>query len=210
MNLYQRRLDGAGGYERLSRFVGGQQPQAWTGDGSGLVFTQAAIGQNQQLFVAPLDSVDAADSLALGVGRKAHPSVSPDGAWLAYASDGTGRTEVYVRRFDGTGPGTQVSTDGGHEPIWGAGGETLYFRDYSGDRIFRTSLRLDGEVASVAEEPELVLHDRLMEGRLVSKNYDFDPVAMRFLVVREPLPPRALHLEIVLGFLRVVEAAVGN
>lgn len=56
--------------------------------------------------------------------------LSPDGRWLAYASDETGRTEVYVRPFPDTrGAKYTVSRDGGAEPLWSPSGRELFFRD---------------------------------------------------------------------------------
>ena len=54
--------------------------------------------------------------------------LSPDGQWLAYMSDETGRYEVYVRRFAGGGGRWQVSTTGAFEPHWSPDGRSLYYR----------------------------------------------------------------------------------
>ena len=53
--------------------------------------------------------------------------VSPDGRWLAYASDVSGRKEIYVRPFRSSGADWQVSTDGGSRPRWARDGSELYF-----------------------------------------------------------------------------------
>ena len=54
------------------------------------------------------------------------PRVSPDGRWLAYLSDESGRHEVYVRAFPGTGPRVQVSMNGGGEPVWADESRLIY------------------------------------------------------------------------------------
>jgi len=54
--------------------------------------------------------------------------VSPDGRWLAYVSEVSGRPEVYVRPFPGPGPRVQVSQEGGVEPRWAHNGRELFFR----------------------------------------------------------------------------------
>ncbi|HJS48273.1 MAG TPA: hypothetical protein VJ773_09835, partial [Gemmatimonadales bacterium] len=57
------------------------------------------------------------------------PALSPDGRWLAYVSNESGRNEVYLRPFPDTRSGKwQLTTDGGTEPIWGAGGRQLFLR----------------------------------------------------------------------------------
>ena len=55
------------------------------------------------------------------------PAFSRDGRWLAYASDESGRFEVYVQRFPGPGEKIVVSTGGGTEPVWARTGRELYY-----------------------------------------------------------------------------------
>lgn len=57
------------------------------------------------------------------------PALSPDDRWLAYASNESGRYEVYVRRYQKSGSAVQVSQDGGTEPTWSSDGRRIYFRD---------------------------------------------------------------------------------
>ena len=56
-------------------------------------------------------------------------SFSPDGRWLAYQSDESGRPEIYVQPFPGPGRKWQVSTDGGVFPIWAPDGREIFYRD---------------------------------------------------------------------------------
>lgn len=53
---------------------------------------------------------------------------SPDGRWLAFVSDESGRAEVYIQPFPGPGPKTPVSNEGGLQPVWGKSGRELYYR----------------------------------------------------------------------------------
>src|SRR5262249_38880512 len=57
-----------------------------------------------------------------------HGVLSPDGRWLAYDSDESGRPEVYVRPFPALTPKWPISADGGEDPIWSRDGRTLYYR----------------------------------------------------------------------------------
>ncbi|MFL5538042.1 MAG: TolB family protein [Longimicrobiaceae bacterium] len=61
-----------------------------------------------------------------------HPALSPDGRWLAYMSDETGTSEVYVRPFPGPGGRVQVSSGGGAQPRWSPDGRRLYYRPPGG------------------------------------------------------------------------------
>ena len=56
------------------------------------------------------------------------PALSPDGAWIAYTSNRTGRPEVYVERFPGLTDRQPISTDGGAEPLWSRDGRELFYR----------------------------------------------------------------------------------
>jgi hypothetical protein len=62
---------------------------------------------------------------------------SPDGAWIAYNSDETGRFEVYLRRFDGTGAKVQVTNNGARRPLWKGDAHKLYFTSI--DRKFQVA-----------------------------------------------------------------------
>ena len=54
---------------------------------------------------------------------------SPDGRWLAYVSDESGRPEVYVQPYPGPGGKWQISTEGGTEPVWNPNGRELFYRN---------------------------------------------------------------------------------
>ena len=63
------------------------------------------------------------------------PRLSPDGRWLAYQSNESGRFEIYVRPFPGAGARVQVSDGGGTEPVWGRDGRALYYRRDEADVV---------------------------------------------------------------------------
>jgi len=54
-------------------------------------------------------------------------TLSPDGGWVAYGSNASGRLEIYVRAFDGSGSSIRVSTSGGSQPLWGRDGRELFY-----------------------------------------------------------------------------------
>jgi eukaryotic-like serine/threonine-protein kinase len=108
-----------------------------------------------------------------------HPRLSPNGQWLAYQSNETGRFEIYVRPFPGSGARIQVSDNGGTEPIWGRDGRSLYYR--SGDRDIQqvaigTSDGLAIGVRRTAWTGEFLAN-------VTHANYDVAPDG-RFLVIR--------------------------
>lgn len=78
--------------------------------------------------------------------------ISPDGRWLAYVSDQTGRFQVYVREFP-SGTSAAVSTDGGEEPMWSRDGRELYFR--RGPGVYAVTLSSNSDWT--ASPPRLIV-----------------------------------------------------
>jgi serine/threonine-protein kinase len=78
--------------------------------------------------IAPLDSPKAMRAFVATPADEETPRLSPDGKLLAYASDETGRYEVYLRPVAGAGGRLQISAGGGSEPAWAPGGHAIYYR----------------------------------------------------------------------------------
>ena len=95
-------------------------------DGRTVVYglTEEETGTN--LYARPLGGGEP-QAVRTSRGEENFPAFSPDGRWLAYQSDETGRPEIYVEAFPGPGERIQISADGGREPRWAANGE-LFFR----------------------------------------------------------------------------------
>jgi Tol biopolymer transport system component len=78
--------------------------------------------------VAPVESPRAMRSFVATPADEETPRVSPDGKWLAYASDETGSYEIYARPVNGSGGRLLISAGGGAEPVWARDGRSLYYR----------------------------------------------------------------------------------
>jgi serine/threonine-protein kinase len=90
-------------------------------------------------------------------GNDAMPIFSPDGKWLAYASDESGRFDVYVRPFPGPGPARNISVNGGVYPAWSSNGHELLFTELRGTafgNIMVVDYRVSGD-AFVAARPRV-------------------------------------------------------
>ena len=108
---------------------------------------------------------------------KAAARLSPDGRWLAYQSNETGRREVYVQPFPGPGGKRQVSTLGGREPRWARNGQELFYRE--GNKMMVVGVTTTP--IFTASNPRLLFEGRFIDG---AKTYDVAPDGQRFLVVR--------------------------
>jgi Tol biopolymer transport system component len=129
-DLYRRSADLTGSEERLttSRNVTYQLPFAWTRDGK-LVFQQDSPDTKLDIGVVPIDGERTPTLLVRGAADEAHPAMSPDGRWIAYQSNLSGRWEVYVQPFPDLSGRWQVSTQGGLSPIWSPDGRELFYRN---------------------------------------------------------------------------------
>ena len=119
---------------------------------------------------------------------ESNPAVSPDGRWIAYRSDESGRNEVYVQRFPELGGRIQISTAGGTSPLWSSDGAELFYRE--GQAMM--TVAVDGSGAAFrAGQPE-----RLFEGRYLddqTRNYDVAPDG-RFLMIKQADTLRRIHV----------------
>ena len=103
---------------------------------------------------------------------------SPNGRWLAYASDEAGNFQVFVRAYPGPGGKWQISTEGGYAPRWSPDGTELFYRWQRELNV----LAVDGDADSFRASGRETLFDDL--SGTVSADIDYDPIdANRFLIV---------------------------
>jgi Tol biopolymer transport system component/predicted Ser/Thr protein kinase len=121
--------DGSGAPEAITRTRTMKSASGWAPDGRSLVYAESGdivlLERDGGGWTSrPLLASPAAETGA---------SVSPDGRWVAYASDETGRDEVYLQRFPELGGKVQVSTSGGYSPVWSRDGRELFYaREHEG------------------------------------------------------------------------------
>jgi Tol biopolymer transport system component len=129
-------------------------------DGVNLAFDVSGFGGDESdIYIQPIDGSEPPRELIATPATEKTPSFSPDGQWLAYMSDESGRREVYVRRHsaDGsvTGEPIQVSRRGGRNPLWSADGDEIYF-DW-GDQFLGATFEA-GERPRISE-PFVIVED---------------------------------------------------
>lgn len=117
--------------------------------------------------------------MAVGPTSELMPRFSPDGKWLAYQSDQSGRSEIYVRPFPGEGARVPVSTAGGSEPLWDRTGRTLFYRALDG--ITAVALTTGAGISIGARRLVLPSTD---VADPTHPSYDVAPDGKQFLVLR--------------------------
>jgi Tol biopolymer transport system component len=130
---------------------------------------------------------------------------SPDGTWIAYQSDKTGRYEIYVRPFRGPGGDSRVSIDGGTQVRWNSNGKELFYRD--GDALMVVDV--SGSVDLALSQPRALFHQHYAFGSNISiANFDVAPDGQQFVMVKES--PGSSHLNLVLNWFDELNARVPN
>lgn len=157
-----------------------QLPAAFAPDGGALVFQRRSAGTGGDLWILPLDGERNPRPYLRGPAHEVAAAVSPDGRWLAYASDESGREELYVRAFPHPGPPVQISSGGGREPRWAASGRELFYRGPAG--LSAVAVR-SGSALSVGTR-EVLFDDGPYQVELHAAGYDVSPDAQQFVMVR--------------------------
>jgi eukaryotic-like serine/threonine-protein kinase len=200
--LFSRNADGTGEAERLIHNTSDQSglsrslvgllpgsmptftasnphvPMSWSPNGKNLAFDERKPSAERDIWILPSEGapypflVTPFDEFA--------PAFSPDGNWLAYVSDESGRSEVYVQPFPGPGAKWLISTDGGTEPAWAMDARELFFR--RGDVLMSAAISTVGAELK-PDKPKSVFEARYatIDG---ARNYDVVPDKPAFVAVR--------------------------
>ena len=183
--LFSKLVDAPGEAELVMTARAGApfiEPGAWSADGRTLVFGEVAGGlvaggPPDNLF--SMEGDRASEPLLATESRETAPSISPDGNWIAYASDETGQREVYVQRFPGLGAKKPISTDGGGQPVWSPDGSELFYRGPRG----MMAVPVDTEPTFSAGDPEVLFEQQYHRFRS-SRTYDVASDG-RFLMIKD-------------------------
>ena len=117
---------GTGDVEPLVASNTSKTAPEWSADGKLLIFQQFEPDTHADIYVMPMDTRQPVPYIH-GSANEIGPTFSPDGRWVAYASDESGRFEIYVQPYPATGDKIVVSTTGGVQPRWRGDGRELFF-----------------------------------------------------------------------------------
>ncbi len=179
--LYWQAADGSGTAERLAE--GSYFPTAFTPDGTRLLFHQPSTTPPRNVGMVSLDGERRVELLLDEPFSEQNAEISPDGRWLAYQSNESGQTEIYVRPFpDVDAAREQVSTDGGTRPLWSRDGRELFYWVDPGAIM---AVPVDAGTDFTAGRPEVAVQGTLFAPGVAGRFYDASPDGDRFLVITE-------------------------
>ena len=196
-NLYWKAADGSGAVERLTTSARSQTPASWSPDGTTLAFVEEGDSRGFLQFDIWVLSIGDRKTRAVihTDANEITPEFSPDGRWLAYASNESGRHEVYVQPYPGPGERHLISTNGGEQPAWSRNGRELFYVQgggfSGGDVTSLMAVRVATAPTFAAGTPEPVFDSgdlRMAWGR----SYDIAPDGRRFLLTLNKKGPTNL------------------
>jgi Tol biopolymer transport system component/predicted Ser/Thr protein kinase len=196
-DLKERASDGSGEEEILVQGAEEPLPDSWSSDGRYIVYETSNHQTGSDLWALPLFGDRRPVPLLQTRSDELAGSLSPDGQWLAYESNESGRFEVYLRPFPGSGPRWQVSSGGAASEnarvLWRRDGKELYFTS--------ADWKLMSVPLSLRSKVEVGVPNVLFA---LTKDAEFDvsPEANRFLVLAPVDSPAPVPINVVLNWTR--------
>jgi serine/threonine-protein kinase len=199
-NLYWARSDGTGETVRLTNNPENQAPQSFSPDGRRLVFVQSTTSNHNDLWTLPLKNTDsdhpevaAAEPFLQTPFDETDAALSPDGRWVAYTSNESGKADVYVRPFPEPGGKWPVSAGGGTAPVWSKTERKLFYGTEDG--IMVVTYTATGQTFT-AGKPQLWFKKPDLGF------FELAPDGKRFAVVQSETPaqPGVTQLTVVLNY----------
>jgi Tol biopolymer transport system component len=202
--LFWKPADGSGNVERLTTSENPQRPDSWSPNGETLAFTENDSSTGLDIWALPLKNGKKSRPLIRTSFNETNLAFSPDGGWIAYQSDESGRYEVYVQPFPGPGGRVPISTQGGTGPAWSRDGRELFYR--SGDKMMAvaTTIQPTFQVAkpTVLFEKPYYYVDPL-------RDYDIASDGRRFLMLKEgEQVANAIRMNLVLNWFEELKRLV--
>jgi serine/threonine-protein kinase len=207
MTMWRMPADRSGPESRLSNVGRYQSVVSVSPDGRSILFDQMNPGTGTDVYVLPLDQPDKPRPVFNSKFGEASAKFSPDGKWVVYCSNESGKPEVYAQPWPGPGPKIQISSEGGLDPLWSRKGGEIFYRN--GDKMMAVPVSMAGGFQP--GRPRLLWEGHYSPGLssscgmpgVASGNYDITADGQRFLMVKDnDLDVFSTKLVVVLNFAR--------
>jgi eukaryotic-like serine/threonine-protein kinase len=204
-NLYWMPADGSGAPERLTIGESTMWPGSWSPDRHVLAFE--VLDPNPAISGIHLPGLEGdrkPQPFSQTPTSSFGPVFSPDGRWLAYMSNESGRAEVYVTYYPGPGSKWQISTDGGSEPVWNHNGRELFYR--TANKMMAVDVTT--QPAFSAGKPSVLFEDHYVLGASSPANYDVSADGQRFLMIKAKEEATPTQINVVLNWTEELKGRV--
>ena len=190
-NLYRQAASGVGERELLLEGASVQQnPTDWSPDGKSLLFTVGDLAGQGRVWLLPLNGDHKAVPVVQSGSLSQDARFSPDGRWIANASNASGRLEIYIIPSEGREGRWQVSSAGGSQPIWRRDGKEIFYLALD-NALMSVPITLSNEGIEVGAARQLFRMPKLVGVTGNFYAYDVTPDGLRFLALETPqsIPP---------------------
>jgi serine/threonine-protein kinase len=207
--LYQMPADRSGRAEKVETGTTSASTESYDPTGRAIAYTDTTYGRPVKVMVTSVDGSQQPQPLDDTKFAQGSPKFSPDGRWLAYCTNESGRPQVYVKGFP-SGAKIQISNEGGNDPVWRRDGRELFYRN--GDRMMAVSVSAGDTFDN--RRPEELWRGPYSHGMssscgapgFSSSNYDVTPDGERFLMIQDDdvAATSSDRVVLVLGFARAL------
>jgi serine/threonine-protein kinase len=187
-NLFRRAADGTGIDERLTTSAHAQRANAMSPDGTRLVLEEEMPPAGFDFMLLSLEGTPRVEPLLQTPFDERNASISPDGRWMAYESNESSQSQIYVRPFPNVADAQyQISSGGGRTPAWAPNGHDLFFVNRTS--VMAVTVQLTptfsaGNPTKLFDAPSVVFDGRFF-GAGTIRTYDVSRDGQRFLMIKE-------------------------
>ena len=202
LRLVWRAADGGSSLEPFNagEEAGGMEPTPWSWSPDGEILAFTVFGPSASLDIWILRrSTKKVEPLLAGPFIERAPTFSPDGRWLAYVSNESGRPEIYVRPFPGLDRRWQISTGGGRWPRWARATGELFYRE--GQKMMVVDVRTSPDFS--ASRPRM-----LFEKAAMLNEFDVTADGQRFVMIDTSNNPTPTQIEVIVNWFEELKRKV--
>jgi len=182
-NLHVYRADGTGTGERLTEAPALHVPNAVSPDGRFVIFRSPVPGRGEDLFTVSLETDHAVTTLLSTEHTETNAAISPNGRWMAYQANLSGREEIFVRPFPDAESGGQwqLSQAGGVKPVWSRDGREVFYAGADGQFMV---VPVQSGDAFVAGRPAALFDASAYYFGAPGRNHDVSRDGKRFVMIK--------------------------
>jgi Tol biopolymer transport system component len=179
--MYSIAGDGSGQPQAIAGALSGDIPCSVAPDGDTVAFMRQNAQTSRDVYVLSLLGQSSPRPVVNTPAFDGGAQFSPNGHWMAYASDESGQMQVYVRPFPGPDRRWQVSTEGGTQPLWSRSGKEIFYRVGNKMMVVDVSAGVDLSLS----QPRQLFEQRYVFQNVSFANYDVSSDGQRFVMVKD-------------------------